>query len=137
MFGSNSQSLKSVPSQQKLSERLKRHCATKVAKLMYSYMRHQVDSPFDTVVHGELWAYSLDAFRAEAEDLDLTQHTDPILAGRPAFCQKLRKNKMTYLNRTCFKHLTSVRQVDIKVMIGRDEVGEREEQNSEQSDCQF
>ena len=40
---------------------------------MYSYMRHQVDSPFDTVVHGELWAYSLDAFRAEAEDLDLTE----------------------------------------------------------------
>ena len=100
MFGSNSQSLKSVPSQQKLSERLKRHCATEGAKLMYSYMRHQVDSPFDTVVHGELWAYSLDAFRAEAEDLDLTQHTDPILAGRPAFCQKLRKNKMTNLKRT-------------------------------------
>ena len=50
------------------------------------------------------------------------QHTASILAGRPAFSQKLRKNKMTYLNRTCFKHLTLVRQVDIKLFIGSDEI---------------
>ena len=42
------------------------------------------------------------------------RHLDPIFAGRPAFCQKLRENKMTRLKRTCFKHLTLVRQVDIK-----------------------
>ena len=69
MFGLYSQFLKSVPGQQELAGRFEQHCATEEgAKLMYSCMRRQVDSPFNTVVHGELWEKNMLFRMGEDED---------------------------------------------------------------------
>ena len=56
MFSTYLQFLRSVPGQHHLVETFERHCAGEEgAKLMYSCLRRQVENPFNTIVHGELW----------------------------------------------------------------------------------
>lgn len=56
MFTTYSEFLFSVPGQRELADTFEQHCAGEEgARLMYSCMRRQVDSPFNTIVHGELW----------------------------------------------------------------------------------
>jgi len=56
MFTIYSQFLKSVPGQQVLVDLFEKHCSGEDgAKQMYSCMRRQVENPFNTIVHGELW----------------------------------------------------------------------------------
>jgi len=69
MFDTYLHFLKSVPGQHELVKRFEQHCLSKdCIKQMYSCMRRQVDSPFNTVVHGELWEKNM-LFREE-EELD-------------------------------------------------------------------
>jgi hypothetical protein len=56
MFSTYLQFLRSVPGQHHLVETFEKHCAGEDgAKLMYSCLRRQVENPFNTIVHGELW----------------------------------------------------------------------------------
>merc|ERR1719309_1740381 len=64
--------LKSVPGQEVLVERFQKHCMEEEsAKQMYSCMRREVESPFNTIVHGELWEKNM-LFRVgdQNEDID-------------------------------------------------------------------
>eukprot|EP00092_Neocalanus_flemingeri_P050059 GFUD01057739.1.p1 GENE.GFUD01057739.1~~GFUD01057739.1.p1 ORF type:complete len:517 (-),score=103.95 GFUD01057739.1:128-1678(-) len=48
--------LKSVPDQRDLAEKFEKHCmGDDGAKEMFSCLRRQVDTPFNTIVHGEIW----------------------------------------------------------------------------------
>jgi len=48
--------LNSVPGQQELAGKFEKHCMGEDgAKEMFSCLRRQVDTPFNTIIHGELW----------------------------------------------------------------------------------
>jgi len=56
MFEIYNDFLQSVPEQKDLSHKFQKHCMGDVgAKEMFSCLRRQVDTPFNTIVHGELW----------------------------------------------------------------------------------
>jgi len=56
MFDIYNDFLQSVPDQQDLAEKFEKHCmGDEGAKEMFSCLRRQVDTPFNTIVHGELW----------------------------------------------------------------------------------
>lgn len=72
MFETYVQFLQSVSEEgTKLAEIFSRHCSgDDGAKEMYSCMRRQVDSPFNTIIHGELWEKNM-LFR-DGEDEHMT-----------------------------------------------------------------
>jgi len=71
VFTIYSQFLKSVPGQQELVDKFETQCSGEEgARLMYSCMRRQVDSPFNTIVHGELWEKNM-LFRVDKEEEQL------------------------------------------------------------------
>jgi len=48
--------LNSVPDQEHLTEKFEKHCMGEDgAKEMFSCLRRQVETPFNTIIHGELW----------------------------------------------------------------------------------
>lgn len=56
MFETYDDFLKSVPGQQDLVNKFEKHClGEEGAKEMFSCLRRQVDTPFNTIIHGELW----------------------------------------------------------------------------------
>jgi len=56
MFETYDDFLNSVPGQQDLAEKFEKNCmGDDGAKEMFSCLRRQVDTPFNTIIHGELW----------------------------------------------------------------------------------
>jgi len=56
MFEIYNDFLHSVPEQPELAEKFEKHCmGDDGAKEMFSCLRRQVDTPFNTIIHGELW----------------------------------------------------------------------------------
>lgn len=56
MFETYDDFLKSVPGQQDLVDKFEKHClGEEGAREMFSCLRRQVDTPFNTIIHGELW----------------------------------------------------------------------------------
>lgn len=55
LFDVYSRFISSVPGQSSLLERFEGLKSSKGAKLMYSCMRRQVSTPFNTIIHGEFW----------------------------------------------------------------------------------
>jgi len=73
MFGIYNDFLQSVPEQKDLSHKFQKHCMGDAgAKEMFSCLRRQVDTPFNTIVHGELWEKNM-LFR-DSED-EYFKHT--------------------------------------------------------------
>merc|ERR1719411_1660776 len=56
MFEIYNDFLHSVPEQPELAEKFEKHCmGDDGAKEMFRCLRRQVDTPFNTIIHGELW----------------------------------------------------------------------------------
>jgi len=65
--------LHSVPGQPDLAEKFEKHCmGDDGAKEMFSCLRRQVDTPFNTVIHGELWEKNMLFRDDEDENLQST-----------------------------------------------------------------